>query len=139
VHASWWPSDPALPNSRPADPGVRLSEQIYQEADSTFPGNTKPASVRIFSKGYIIDRKYEFAKDRTAILAELANEDKTGSFTFLREVIANDAHYQIFAAIRDRHLNDVSTYRRIQVLYDNKDVEHASFGHAGCHNVSAFV
>ena len=47
---------------------------------------------------------------------------------FLDEVFKDEKNYKIFQAIRDKHLYDVKTNKIIQVKYDNKDVEQASFG-----------
>ena len=104
---------------------VAIADDFY----SHFSKEHKSGERSDYLKGYMIDKKETFAKDQAAIVATLTSEEKkTGYVTFLKDVFANNAHYQIFTAIRDRHLNDVSRYRRIQVLYDNKDIEHASFG-----------
>ena len=47
---------------------------------------------------------------------------------FLDDVFKDPKNFQIFQSIRDKHLYDVKTNKIIQVKYDNKDVEQASFG-----------
>ena len=47
---------------------------------------------------------------------------------FLKGVFSDETNYQIFRTIRDKHLNDVVQHKSIQVLYDGKDIERASFG-----------
>lgn len=80
-------------------------------------------------KTYITTHKDVFAEDRTKIETLLSKEDnKTGYIKFLKDVFADTPSHQIFQTIRDSHLNDVSKYKRVQVLYDDRDIERASFG-----------
>jgi|AntRauTorckE6833_2_1112554.scaffolds.fasta_scaffold04993_1 energy-coupling factor transporter ATP-binding protein EcfA2 len=80
-------------------------------------------------KGYITDRKRIFSGDYNGIVECFEEEDKKTSYIeFLTNVFSNELNYHIFKAIRDKHLKDVITHKRIQVLYDGKDIESASFG-----------
>jgi len=82
-----------------------------------------------FLRTYILEHRAAFASEHAEIKELLAKEEKTAGYVkFLRDAFSKDSTYQIFATIRDRHLNDVGTYKRIQVLYDGKDIERASFG-----------
>ncbi len=80
-------------------------------------------------KGYIVENKEIFAENQEKILSFLAKEEKkVGYMKFLKDVFADESNYKVFQFIRDKHLNDVSKHKRIQVLYDGKDIERASFG-----------
>lgn len=80
-------------------------------------------------KGYIVDNKEVFSGTQEDIQAFIAKDEKNvGYMKFLKEVFVSESNYQIFQTIRDRHLNDVAKHKSIQVLYDGKDIERASFG-----------
>ncbi len=80
-------------------------------------------------KKYIISHKDIFSQDQQEIKTLLINEEnKSGYIKFLSEVFLDTTNFQIFQTIRDGRINDVSTYRRIQVLYDGQDIKRASFG-----------
>ncbi|TAN45329.1 MAG: hypothetical protein EPN22_02820 [Nitrospirae bacterium] len=79
-------------------------------------------------KGFIFDNKEIFESSQDNINKLLKNQNNTEYISFLKNVFSVDLNYKIFLVIRDTHLNDVSKYKRIQVLYDNRDIEHASFG-----------
>lgn len=80
-------------------------------------------------KNYIVENKNIFLDDHKKIKEFLVKEEKkVGYIKFLKDVFDKKANYQIFLTIRDKHLNDVARYKRIQVLYDGKDIERASFG-----------
>ena len=70
-----------------------------------------------------------FSKSQDEINDLLSKEEKkTGYIQFLKKAFEDKLNYQIFLTIRDKHLNDITKYKRIQVLYDKKDIERASFG-----------
>ena len=80
-------------------------------------------------KNYVVENKNIFADDQKKIKSFLAKQEKkVGYIKFLKDVFDKQPNYQIFLTIRDKHLNDVAKYKRIQVLYDGKDIERASFG-----------
>ncbi|MDO8663692.1 MAG: AAA family ATPase, partial [Candidatus Wildermuthbacteria bacterium] len=80
-------------------------------------------------KNFIVDNKEIFSQDQEKIKAFLLKEGKkVGYMKFLKDVFSDTSNFQVFQTIRDSHLNDVSKYKRIQVLYDGKDIERASFG-----------
>ena len=80
---------------------------------------------------FINDNKQIFSKDSFEEVQKLIKQSQKGDkkYTkFLDEVFKDEKNYKIFQAIRDKHLYDVKTNKIIQVKYDNKDVEQASFG-----------
>ncbi len=80
-------------------------------------------------KTYITNNKDVFSQDQIKIKALLSKEDSKNAYIkFLKDVFEDASNYKIFQTIRDSHLNNVSMYKRIQVLYDGKDIERASFG-----------
>lgn len=82
-----------------------------------------------FLKSYIMDNKKIFSEDQDKINEFLLREEKNVGYTkFLKEVFGSYSNYLVFRTIRDKHLNDVAKHKRIQVLYDGKDIEQASFG-----------
>lgn len=80
-------------------------------------------------KAYIVENKEVFAGSKEDIQVFIAKDEKKGTYMkFLKEVFVSESNYQIFQTIRDKHLNDVAKHKSIQVLYDGKDIERASFG-----------
>jgi len=80
----------------------------------------------------IISNRTVFAGDHEQIQQfiekKMKGNGEAGYLRFLNEVFQEKYNYDIFKAIRDRISNDASTYRRIQVLYGGRGIEHASFG-----------
>lgn len=101
-----------------------IAEEFYNFFIEEFSDGERSDLV----KDFIIKNKNIFNKTSTEIDDLLKGKDDSGYIKFLREVFANKSNYQIFEVIRDTHLNNVSEYKRIQVLYDGKDIERASFG-----------
>lgn len=59
----------------------------------------------------------------------LQKEEKNNKYLdFLSEIFSDDNNFLIFCSIRDKHLYDVKKYKLIQVTYDERDIENASFG-----------
>jgi len=82
-----------------------------------------------FVRGYILEHRDVFSSDHNAIKDLLGREERTAGYVkFLRDAFSTGSAFQIFRTIRDGRLNDVSKYKRIQVLYDARDIERASFG-----------
>lgn len=80
-------------------------------------------------KNYIVDNRAVFSESKNKICKALDDEEKGGGYIkFLKDVFSSDSDFQIFQTIRDKHLNDVASHKQIQVLYDGKDIERASFG-----------
>ncbi len=81
------------------------------------------------AKNYIVEHKNVFVEDKKAIENLLEKEEKNvGYLKFLKGIFSDDSNYRIYMAIRDKHLNDVVRHKKIQVLYDGRDIERASFG-----------
>ena len=82
-----------------------------------------------FLQSYIEENKMVFSGGQTKINELLSQEEKkVGYLKLLSDVFSSNSNYQVFRTIRDKHLNDVARHKRIQVLYDGKDIENASFG-----------
>jgi ABC-type lipoprotein export system ATPase subunit len=81
-------------------------------------------------KDYIVTHSKMFAGTHEEIQTLLKKEKvpEAAYIKFLKEIFLDPYNYKIFKAIRDEKLNDVPKYRRIQVFYDGKDIEQASFG-----------
>lgn len=47
---------------------------------------------------------------------------------FLDSIFQSEDNLKIFRIIRDKHLYDVGEYKRIEIRYDRKGIEQASFG-----------
>ena len=103
-----------------------IATEFYSTFSSSYVGLGERPS---FLKEYILDEREIFAKGRKEIEKKLLEETSdAGYIEFLRAVFDKEANYQIFRTIRDRHLNNAANYKRVQVLYDGKDIERASFG-----------
>lgn len=80
-------------------------------------------------KSYIVDNKEVFSGSLDKIVEALKKEEnQSGYIKFLRDVFIKESNYNQFRIIRDSHLNNAVLHKRIQVLYDNRDIESASFG-----------
>ena len=80
-------------------------------------------------KNTSFEKREGFSKNQTDILECLRKENsQAGYIKFLQNIFDEESNYQIFQTIRDKHLCDVARYKQIQVLYDKKDIEQASFG-----------
>lgn len=80
---------------------------------------------------YIIENETVFISNSLDDVKELIQSSQKSDkkfIKFLDEVFKDENNFKIFQAIRDKHLYDVKTNKIIQVKYDNKDVEQASFG-----------
>ena len=103
--------------------------QIVKQSYSYFLEKYGMGERQDHLRNYIIDNRSIFEKDQETILGLLAKEDKkTGYLDFLKKMFENESSYKIFQIIRDVNLHDVSNHKRIQVIYDGKDIERASFG-----------
>lgn len=106
---------------------VALSEEFYGYFYSKYHDTERTKEVCEF----IINNKQVFSKnsfdDVIKIIQKSQKNDKKYT-KFLDEVFKEGGNFQIFRAIRDRHLYDVKTNKIIQVKYDDRDVEQASFG-----------
>ena len=102
---------------------------IAQEFYDTFSVEYKSRERQDSLKSYIVFEKEIFLGTHKGIREHLDRvPGDRGYLEFLRSVFKEEVNYQAFVAIRDRHLNDAVGYKRIQVLYDGKDIEQASFG-----------
>jgi len=103
--------------------------QVANEFYSYFSGQHRDGERPDLLKNYIVENKSIFIGDHKKVKDFLAKQEKkVGYIKFLKDVFDKKSNYQVFLTIRDKHLNDVARYKRIQVLYDGKDIERASFG-----------
>ncbi|MFA7686016.1 MAG: AAA family ATPase [Candidatus Gracilibacteria bacterium] len=106
---------------------VALAEEFYNHFFSKYHDTERSKEVCEFITG----NEQTFSKNsfddvRKIIQQSQKNEKKYTKF--LDEVFKEEKNFQIFQAIRDKHLYDVKLNKIIQVKYDNRDVEQASFG-----------
>lgn len=103
--------------------------QVANEFYSYFSEQHRDGERPDLLKNYIVENNNIFVGDHKKIKEFLVKQEKkVGYIKFCKDVFDKKPNYQIFLTIRDRHLNDVARYKRIQVLYDGKDIERASFG-----------
>jgi DNA repair protein SbcC/Rad50 len=106
---------------------VSLAEEFYNHFFSKYHDTERSKEVCEFITG----NEQSFSKnsfdDVRKIIQQSQKNDKKYT-KFLDEVFKEEKNFQIFQAIRDKHLYDVKLNKIIQVKYDNRDVEQASFG-----------
>lgn len=106
---------------------VALANEFYNKFRSEYGDSERSKEVCDF----VNDKKEIFGKNSLEDIKKLIQESQKSDkkYTkFLYEVFKDERNFEIFQAIRDKHLYDVKTNKIIQVKYDNKDVEQASFG-----------
>lgn len=104
---------------------TEIADDFYKYFAENHRGSERVDLLR----SYIIENKRVFDNDHAKINEFLSKEEKkVGYIKFLKDVFNSSSNYQVFRTIKDKHLNDVVRYKRIQVLYDGKDIEKASFG-----------
>jgi len=104
-------------------------KEIADDFYKYFAENHRGSERADLLRSYIIENKKVFDDDHTKINGYLSKEvKKVGYIQFLKDVFSGSSNYQVFRTIKDKHLNDIVRYKRIQVLYDGKDIEKASFG-----------
>ena len=106
---------------------VTLAEEFYNHFFSKYHDTERSKEVCEFITG----NEQTFSKnsfdDVRKIIQQSQKNDKKYT-KFLDEVFKEEKNFQIFQAIRGKHLYDVKLNKIIQVKYDNRDVEQASFG-----------
>lgn len=106
---------------------VALAEDFYNYFFTKYHDTERGKEVCEFITG----NEQTFSKnsfdDVRKIIQQSQKSDKKYT-KFLDEVFKEEKNFQIFQAIRDKHLYDVKLNKIIQVKYDNRDVEQASFG-----------
>lgn len=106
---------------------VALAEEFYNYFFTKYHDTERGKEVCEFITG----NEQTFSKnsfdDVRKIIQQSQKSDKKYT-KFLDEVFKEEKNFQIFQAIRDKHLYDVKLNKIIQVKYDNRDVEQASFG-----------
>lgn len=106
---------------------IALAEEFYNYFFTKYHDTERSKEVCEFITGnQLVFSNNEFEEVKKIIEQSLKNGKKYTKF--FEEVFKEDKHFQIFRAIRDKHLYDVKLNKIIQVKYDNRDVEQASFG-----------
>lgn len=104
-----------------------LSEEFHNYFYSKYHDSERSKEVCEF----IIKNQLTFALDSFNDIKKLVQQPRKGDMQyikFLDEIFKDEKNFQIFRSIRDKHLYDVKTNKIIQVKYDNKEIEQASFG-----------
>lgn len=105
---------------------------IADELYSTFYQEYKNGERSDYVKEFIETQTTEFSATHAEITALISSKLKknpnSGYLKFLSEVFSTSTNFEVFRTIRDRTLNDIGKYRRIQVTYNGKGIEYASFG-----------
>lgn len=106
---------------------VTLANEFYNQFRVEYGDSERSKEVCDF----VNDNMQTFAENSFDDIKKLVRQSQKGDkkYTkFLDEVFKDENNFKVFQAIRDKHLYDVKTNKVIQVKYDNKDVEQASFG-----------
>ena len=81
---------------------------------------------------FIVKNKDSFSKNIRKDICAVIDGKKGGKMPnyieFLDGVFQSEDNLKIFRTIRDKHLYDVGEYKRIEIRYDKKGIEQASFG-----------
>lgn len=102
-----------------------LADDWYRLSVSSLESPDRPDLV----KSYIVDNRTAFSGSIDDIRSHLSRESRKSKYVaYLRESLAADLGARIFQICRDHHLNDVERYKRVQVLYNGRDLGAASFG-----------
>ena len=104
-----------------------LAKEFYEKFKEAFKDSEKGKYVC----DYIADSKGIFSSNNLEDIKNAVKQSQKNDkqyIKFLDEVFKDEKNFQIFQAIRDKHLYDVKSNKIIQVKYDDRDVEQASFG-----------
>lgn len=106
---------------------ISLSEEFYNLFYSKYHDSERSKEVCEF----IVKNQKTFITNTFDEIKKLVQQSQKGDTQYIKfvdEVFKDDRNFKIFQAIRDKHLYDVKLNKIIQVKYDNRDVEQASFG-----------
>lgn len=104
-----------------------LVREFYEKFRGSFKDSEKGKDVC----DYITNNKDVFATNVFLDVQKSVQQSQKSDrqyIKFLDEVFKDKNNFQVFQAIRDKHLSDVKTNKIIQVKYNDKNVEQASFG-----------
>ena len=104
-----------------------MAEEFYNHFFSKYHDTERGKEVCEFITGNQQTFSQNSFDEVRKIIQQSQKSDKKYT-KFLDEVFKEEKNFQIFQAIRDKHLYDVKLNKIIQVKYDNRDVEQASFG-----------
>lgn len=108
-----------------------IGSEFYEYfSDFDPPYNKGERSTEVID--FIVKSRDTFSKNSKKDICGIIDGKKTGKpanyIEFLDAVFQSDDNLRIFRTIRDRHLYDVGEYKRIEIRYDKKGIEQASFG-----------
>lgn len=108
-----------------------IGSEFYQFfSDFDPPYNKGERSTEVIE--FIVKNKEVFSKNIKKDICGIIDGKKGGKLTnyieFLDAVFQSEDNFKIFRTIRDKHLYDVGEYKRIEIRYDKKGIEQASFG-----------
>lgn len=106
---------------------LALANEFYNQFRDEYGDSERSREVCDF----IVDNNQTFEKNEFDDIKNFVHQSQKGDkkyIKFLDEVFKDENNFIIFLAIRDKHLYDVKTNKIIQVKYDDKDIEQASFG-----------
>ena len=104
-----------------------LTNEFYNHFKANYGDSERSKEVCDF----IIDEKIAFSSNTLDDIKKIVQQSKKNDkkyIKFLDEIFKDQKNFQIFQAIRDKHLYDVKVNKIIQVKYDSRDIEQASFG-----------
>ncbi len=103
----------------------QLTNEFYKVFESD--GNERSSDVCNF----IVKNKDAFSKNdlnKIQKLLESCKKDDKLYISFLFDIFESEENFDLFKAIRDKHLYDVAEYKIINVKYGGTEIENASFG-----------
>lgn len=102
-----------------------IADALIEEFAEEYEFDGRTDSLREF----IVKNQKVFGGGHDEVTKFLVKEKSNSNYiTYLRDIFATEVNFKIFRALRDIHLNDATEYKKIQVLYDDRDIENASFG-----------
>lgn len=102
-------------------------ENIANEFYETFRDEFSDGERRGEVADFIFENRKAFLGDKSEIL-QLLRSKKQKYILFLSKVLNEPQVYDVFTAIRDKHLADVITYKTVEAMYDGKTIDNVSFG-----------
>lgn len=103
-----------------------LAKEFYEKFKDEYEFSQRETDVCNF----IVKNKKVFKTESLGKIKTLLEEEKDlyKYVLFLRKIFEEKENFTIFRTVREKHLNNVKEYKVINVKYDDKDIEDASFG-----------
>ncbi|MEK7620865.1 MAG: TrlF family AAA-like ATPase [Patescibacteria group bacterium] len=106
---------------------VEAWENIANEFYDAFRSEFSDGERRSEVSDFIFENRKVFLGSKNEILNILQSK-KQKYVLFLGKVLNEPQVYDVFTAIRAKHLADVMTYKTIEAVYDGKTIDNVSFG-----------